>query len=67
MEVAWRDPSTGYGAQSVTQLDAKLERWAHQTPMDTNSLRLLTTYQHLTYQFSHHYQFHQKHQWYDDE
>ena len=26
MEVAWRDPSTGYGAQSAAQLDAELEK-----------------------------------------
>ena len=60
------DPSTGYGAQSVAQLDAKLERWVHQILMGTNSLRLLTTYQHLTYQLFHHHQCHQKHQWHDN-
>ena len=26
VEVAWRDPSTGYGAQNVAQLDAELEK-----------------------------------------
>ena len=61
-----RDLSNGYGAQSVAQLDAKLERWDHQTLMDTNSLRLLKNYQNLAYQLSHYNQFHQKHQWHDD-
>ena len=54
-------------AQSVGQLDAKLGRWAHQIPMDTNYLRLLTTYKHLAYQLSHYQKFHQKHQWYENE
>ena len=26
MDVAWRDPTTGYGAQSAAQPDIKLER-----------------------------------------
>ena len=62
MEVAWRDPSTGYGAQNVVQLDAALEKLVHQILMNITSLRLLTTYQHLAYQLFHHHQFHQKHQ-----
>ena len=67
MEVAWRDPLTGYGAQSAAQLDARLGRWVNQTPMDATSLRILTTYQQLAYQLSHYHQFQQKHQFYDNE
>ena len=59
MDAAWKDPLTRYGAQNVAQLDAKLRRWAHQTSMDTNSLKLLTTYHHLAYQLFYHHQFHQ--------
>ena len=67
MEMEQRDPSTRYGAQSAIKLDAKLERQLHQMPRDTTSLRLLTTFWHLSYHLSYHHQFHQKHQWHNNE
>ena len=67
MQVACKDPSTRYGAQNAVQLDAKLGRYIHQIPRDNTSLRLLATYKHLAYQLSCRHQFHQKHQWYENE
>ena len=67
MEVAWRNPLIGYGAQSSAQLDAILERYVHQIPNDTTSLRLQATYQHLAYQFSYCNPFYQKHRGYDND